>query len=273
MNGVNSVTLPAAATAFDRVADSYDELFTRSVIGRAQRKQVWSRLDAAFQPGQRILELNCGTGKDARHLAERGVSVVGCDASSSMIEVAKGTHPPASAAGNLEWLHLAIEDLHFLSKQRPFDGAFSNFSGVNCLTDLRPVAENLAGLVKPGGRVLLCLWSHVCVSEVAWYLLRGEARKAFRRFSGQATARIGEITFAVFYPTHGAVRRAFRPWFQLTSRRAVGLFVPPSYTEPWMRERESLLTRLEWLDRSCADWPILRNIGDHMLLEFVRCHR
>ena len=44
MSGVNSVNLTAAATAFDRVAHSYDDVFTRSVIGRAQRNQVWQRL-------------------------------------------------------------------------------------------------------------------------------------------------------------------------------------------------------------------------------------
>ena len=37
MSGVNSVNLTAAATAFDKVARSYDDVFTRSVIGRAQR--------------------------------------------------------------------------------------------------------------------------------------------------------------------------------------------------------------------------------------------
>ena len=71
MNAVYGAVHTAAAVAFDRVASSYDELFTHTAIGRAQRKQVWEKLLAAFPPGSRILELNCGTGEDARFLAAR----------------------------------------------------------------------------------------------------------------------------------------------------------------------------------------------------------
>ena len=48
---------------------SYDDLFTRSAIGRAQREVVWKILFRHFDPGDHILELNCGTGEDAVFLA------------------------------------------------------------------------------------------------------------------------------------------------------------------------------------------------------------
>ena len=271
MHGGSSVITFAAATAFDGVAESYDEAFTYSMIGRAQRRSVWARLLAAFPRGSRILEVNCGTGEDARYLVERGRSVVACDASHSMIQVAKRRSPLGDSA-NLEFLHLANEDLGFMPSEKLFDGAFSNFSGLNCLADLRPFASNLADLVKPGGAVLLCLWSRVCVAEFFWYLLRGQARKACRRFPGKATAKIGDVTIPVSYPTVSDVRRAFAPWFQLRSRSAVGLFVPPSYVEQWMSMHPRILARLEQLDEFSADWPIFRDAGDHVLLELVRCN-
>jgi SAM-dependent methyltransferase len=271
MNGANSVTLSVAATAFDRVADSYDDLFTRTAIGRAQRRQVWSRLLTAFQPGDRILELNCGTGEDARFLAQRGVCVVACDASSVMIEAARRRNQMEGMLANAEYLHLANEDLEHLKGQPLFDGAFSNFSGLNCLADLTPVAHNLADLVKPGRPVLICLWSRVCVSEILWYLLRGQPARAFRRFSEKPAATVAGIKFSVSYPTVRGVRRVFAPAFELNWRRAVGLFVPPSYVEPWMSRHGKTLTGLEWLDRICAEWPVFRDVGDHVLLEFVRC--
>jgi len=262
----------AAAAAFDRVAGSYDELFTYTAIGRAQRRQVWDKLVAAFPPDSRILELNCGTGEDARFLAARGRSVVACDASAAMIEVAKQRGQLDDVCTNIEYVHLANEDLGALAAEGWFDGAFSNFSGLNCIADLTPVARHLANLVKPGGRALLCLWSRVCAAEVLWYLLHGQMKKAARRFSGKSTARLGGVAISVSYPTIRAVRRSFSPWFQLRSRRAIGLFVPPSYVEPWMSKRPKLLARLERLDRICAQWPILRDVGDHVLLEFVRCN-
>src|SRR3984893_19402209 len=120
MHGGTGVITLAAATAFDGVADSYDEVFTHSMIGRAQRRKVWAKLLAAFPRGSRILELNCGTGEDARYLVERGRSVFACDASHSMIQVAKRRSRSAASA-NLEFLNLANEDLGFMPSQELFD--------------------------------------------------------------------------------------------------------------------------------------------------------
>ncbi len=75
--------------AFDSLAARYDDLFTRSMIGRAQRGAVWKVLTETFKPGDHILEINCGTGEDALFLARNGISVVACDASEQMIRTAR----------------------------------------------------------------------------------------------------------------------------------------------------------------------------------------
>jgi SAM-dependent methyltransferase len=260
-----------AATAFDGVAESYDEIFTHSMIGQAQRRAVWAKLADAFPRGSRIVELSCGTGEDARYLVERGRSVIACDASPRMIEVAKRRSAVGTNA-NLKFLNIANEDLGSLPYEQLFDGAFSNFSGLNCVADLRPLASNLATLLKPGSPVLLCLWSRVCVAEFFWYLFHGQLKKACRRFPGKATAQVGGVTIPVLYPTVHRVRRAFSPWFELRSRTAVGLFVPPSYIEKWMSKHPQTLARLEQLDKILGEWPIFRDSGDHVLLELVRCN-
>ncbi len=261
----------AAGQAFDRVARAYDEAFTHTAIGQAQRKQVWKRMLEAFAPGERILELNCGTGEDAKFLAGRGRRIVACDASSGMIEVAKARRKREASGGEITFLRLANEELAGLPREKLFDGAYSTFSGLNCVRELGPIARNLASVVRPGGRVLLCLWSRACAWEMAWYLAQGEGKKAFRRLSGKATARLGGVRIEVWYPTVREVKRAFAPWFALERRRAIGLFVPPSYVEEWARGHERRLRTFEKWDGICAGWPILRDVGDHVLLEFTRC--
>ncbi len=271
MSEPHSLSMSTSKAVFDIVASTYDDLFTRSVIGRAQRNQVWERLQTAFHPGERILELNCGTGEDARFLAQRGVSVFACDASAVMIEIAKARKELEPGAGKVEYRQLANEDLSPLMGQGLFDGAFSNFSGLNCLADLQPVASSLSQLVKPGGRVVVCLWSRLCVTELVWFLSHGQIRKAFRRFSGKATARLGGLTMEVSYPAVRSIRQAFAPWFRLESRKAIGLFVPPSYVEPWAQNHDGAVVWLQKMDRWFSAWPGLRDAGDHVLLEFVRC--
>ena len=51
------------------MAGDYDSLFTATIIGALMRKAVWARCAARFQPGQKVLEMNCGTGEDALWLA------------------------------------------------------------------------------------------------------------------------------------------------------------------------------------------------------------
>src|ERR1700683_3015332 len=86
--------------AFDARAEAYDGQFTRTRIGTAMRAAVWARCAARFRPGFRILEMNCGTGEDARWLASQGMKVLATDISPRMIEVArrKLTALPENAA-------------------------------------------------------------------------------------------------------------------------------------------------------------------------------
>jgi SAM-dependent methyltransferase len=79
----------STAALFERLAERYDELWTDTAIGRAQRAAVWRVTDRLFHAGDRILDLGCGTGEDAAHLMARGVSVHAVDASPAMVARAR----------------------------------------------------------------------------------------------------------------------------------------------------------------------------------------
>lgn len=254
--------------AFDGIAETYDDVFTRSSVGRAQRGAVWRAMNRVFFPGDHVLELNCGTGEDALHLARRGVSVVACDASAGMIAVAHRRKALEAAGLPVQFEVLRTENLALLRRYLSFDGAFSNFSGLNCVVDLRPVALSLDALVKSGGRILICLSTRVCASEILLYLARRNTRKAFRRVRGRAIARLGGRSIHVRYPTIRQIQRAFAPSFVLSHVQAIGLFIPPSFAESWAAAHPRGLRRLAQIDRWLCDWPVLRGIGDHVLLEF-----
>ena len=150
------------AAPFDAIAGRYDETFTTSRIGLAQRASVWKKLDKAFRSGDRILEIGCGTGVDACFLAEHGVAVVACDSSPEMVTVAtqrvKATGKDSLVSPRL----LAAEDIAKLRNRGAFDGAFSNFGALNCVEDLPQFARDLAILLKPGATALLCWMGSCC---------------------------------------------------------------------------------------------------------------
>jgi ubiquinone/menaquinone biosynthesis C-methylase UbiE len=256
--------------AFDTLAGTYDDVFTRSMIGRAQRDAVWDSLEELFEPGARILELNCGTGEDALFLARRDVAVVACDGSPGMIETARKRLHEEYPDAPIHLLVLPTEGLPRLRPRARFDGVLSNFSGLNCVADLDQAARELARLVVPHAPVVLCLSTRFCVLEMLWFLFRGKPRKSFRRISGHATANIGDFSVNVYYPTLRALTRSFAPWFRLRSTKGIGVTVPPSYLESVIHGRPRLLTFLRAIDRHIAHLPLFRVLGDHMLLHFER---
>ncbi len=151
-----------------------------------------------------------------------------------------------------------------------FDGAFSNFSGLNCVADLSAVARQLALLIKPRGRILLCFSSRLCLWETLWYLAHGEMSRSVRRWKGTATATLGDIVLQVQYPTMRDVQEKFRPLFRLLGCKGIGVTVPPSYVEHVARKYPTALAGLMAIDRIVATWPVFRVTGDHMLLTLER---
>jgi ubiquinone/menaquinone biosynthesis C-methylase UbiE len=266
------MTPTACAAPFDAVAGTYDETFTNSLIGRAQRSATWRELDRTFRPGQRVLELNCGTGIDAVHLADRGIEVVACDVSPRMIEVARHHLSRTAPRAPIDFRVLATEEIAELQGKGPFDGAFSNFAGLNCVPNLSLVASDLAQLLKPGAPAVLCFAGRYVAWEMLWYMMRGDARKAFRRLQrGPIAGRITEgVTVDVHYPSVRELARTFEPEFRLRQWMGVGVAVPPSYAEAQARRFSRVIGMLEAIDRIAGHCPFVRSLADHVLLTFER---
>ena len=269
MTSCSLTSIHAAGSAFDSIAEQYDDLFTRSLIGRAQRDAVWDVLRATFHAGDHVLELNCGTGEDALFLSRRGVSVHACDASEQMISVAKRRTASDASGAPIQCEVRPTEQIGELGEEL-FDGVLSNFSGLNCVADLSDTARHLARLTKPGGRLVLCLSSRVCLFETLWFLAHAHPSRAARRWKGSTSATLGEVAVAIYYPTLRDIRRLLAPAFLFRACKAIGLTVPPSYVEHLARKHPRLLLKLQRIDNAIAGWPLLRGLGDHLLLVLER---
>jgi SAM-dependent methyltransferase len=261
------VTTSVVPSPFEDLAASYDDTFTRSSIGRRMRAAVWRRLDAAFPSGARVLELGCGTGEDAVHLARSGVRVLATDPAEAMVRETRAKAERTGVAARVTTRALDAGRLDDVELDGPFDGAFSNFGALNCVEDLAPVSAGLSRHVRPGGRVLLCLMGRYVPWEWAWFLWRGDRRSAFRRLAPGGTVWRG---LGVSYPPLRELRRVFAPGFRFTGARAIGAFVPPSYVEATAARHPRLLAALDALERSVEAVPPLPSLADHVLLELER---
>jgi len=258
-------------TPFDSVAARYDDIFTSSKIGKAQRESVWSELAKTFHAGERVLEIGCGTGVDACFLAVRSVRVVACDSSPQMIAIAERRVRENGLQRLVQPILLRAEDIATLPTDGMFDGAFSNFGAINCIEDLKSLSRVLYERLKPGAKLLVCGLGPYCVWEIAWYLTRGQPRKAFRRLrSGNATRILSGTPLRVYYPTARSLERTFAPEFCLKSVKGVGVLVPPSYLESWANRFPGLLRLAIKADSGIERCPGLRELADHILFNLER---
>lgn len=109
--------------------------------------------EAGFKPGERVLDLGCGTGGSSRLLeAEYGVQVVGVDITPPFIEVARWLSQATGLDARSEFICCDAQQLPLESEQ--FDVVWSQHTLMN-LPNLEQGLKEIHRLLKPGGRLLL----------------------------------------------------------------------------------------------------------------------
>ncbi len=105
-------------------------------------------------PTDRVLDVACGTGNVAIPAAAAGATVTGVDLTPRMLEVAR--RRADEAAVDVEWREADAEDLPF--EDGSFDVVVSAFG---CMFAPRHdvVADELARVLRPGGRLAVCSWT------------------------------------------------------------------------------------------------------------------
>jgi len=142
------------AAMFDDVAPRYD--LTNAVLSLGQDRG-WRRATSravGLKPGERALDLAAGTGTSAVALAEgSGANVVACDFSLGMLRVGvrRNAHPRVS--------YVAGDGLRLPFADASFDAVTISF-GLRNLHSLDDGLAELARVTKPGGRLVVCEFSH-----------------------------------------------------------------------------------------------------------------
>ena len=258
---------------FDPVAAAYDQTFTDTEIGKRQREQVFAALEPSISTSSplNILELNCGTGADAIRLARQyGHSVLPTDASAEMLLALRKKLSPEEFQTPLAGKQVAFEKIGETFVEQQFDLVFSNFGGLNCVDEagLRQLATDLAKLVRPGGKLVFVIMAPWTLWEWLYFSLKFRFRRAFARAGrGSVQVPLGDGVFQEsWYPSPRRLARAFSPHFQRVEQRAIGLWVPPGYLEPFFANRIKWLDRFQRWDAAWGKVGRLAGFGDHYLM-------
>lgn len=195
----------------------------------------------APKPGERVLDLGCGTGHLTAAIAASGANVVGLDQSAEMLQQARSAYP------QLEFVQGDARDFVF---GQPFDAVFSN-AALHWVRPPEAVVRSVRGALKPGGRF------------VAEFGGRGNVR-SLRAALGAASEKLGlpprehawyfpsvgeyanlleaaglEVRLATLFdrPTPLEGENGLRDWVDMFGRTWVEV-VPPDRREEFLKAAE-----------------------------------
>src|SRR6266852_131573 len=147
----------------------------------------------APRPGERVVDIACGTGIVARTAANRvgnNGRVAGVDLNPTMLEVA--ARASAGSRPSIEWLEAKAESVPF--EEESFDVVLCQ-QGLQFFPDRSGALREMRRLLAPRGRVLISVWTDVgrgfdALASALGRLISAEAGAALAK--GPASLRDGE---------------------------------------------------------------------------------
>ncbi len=195
----------------------------------------------AVQPGERVLDLGCGTGHLTARIAAAGAEVVGIDSSAAMVEQARRSYPD---------LRFEVADARDFSFAEPFDAVFSN-AVLHWITEPERVVACVRRALRPSGRFVAEFGGGGNVKAIIAALDTAARRLGVGSFPcpwyypslGEYAALLErngfEVTFAVLFdrPTPLEGEQGLRDWVRMFAADFVAGLAP--------ERREDLLRLVE----------------------------
>lgn len=160
------------------IRDAYE---TPAVVSRYATVGLWPSEESLvldwFADDARVLDLGCGAGRTTVALAELGLPAYGIDISELMIDVAR---EQARHTGVEETTEFAVMDSRRLEgiPDDSFDAALYSYNGLELVPGLagkRRVLREVHRVLRPGGRLILCVHSLFACNRYAPMRLRAFA--------------------------------------------------------------------------------------------------
>jgi ubiquinone/menaquinone biosynthesis methyltransferase len=139
---------------FATIADRYDLITAVLSYGQDARWKAKLVSIADVRAGERALDLAAGTGDIAFAVAARGARTIGLDITHRMLQLARlrqGDGKQASRPDNVEFITGDMTSLPFRSAS--FDLVTTGY-GLRNVPDLNAAIDEIARVLKPGGRLL-----------------------------------------------------------------------------------------------------------------------
>jgi len=222
----------------------------------------------APEPGERILDLGCGTGHLTAEIADAGAAVLGVDRSPSMVREARAAYPD---------IPFARADARSLPAEGAFDAAFSN-AALHWIpeADHDAVLSTVREALVPGGRFVAEMGGRGNVAALVDATVAELAARGYAIENPWYFPAVGEYTSRI--ESHGfevTLARLFDRPTELEGgpdglRNWLGMFGDSLLADVPEDERDDVLGAVEdWLREEMYDPETETWTADYRRLRFV----
>ena len=265
------VGLSQTALAFDRLAATYGATVDDAPMGREIHARTQHVLDAHLPTAGTVIDFGCGIGTDALWLASRGNHVLAIDLSPGMLAVARQRVGAAGYAEVIELRHGSIEQLRRpLEGWPPVVGALCSLGALDTLADGAGYFSALAPHLGAGATVVTSTANPWCATDALLGILAGDRARLRRRHGPMTTLQVASVPVPLYPRDLPTIEQCATPHFVLRSVEALPLLLPPRTAAALEARRGRDLHALLPIDRALASLPVLRLLGDHLLVRWER---
>jgi ubiquinone/menaquinone biosynthesis C-methylase UbiE len=259
------IDFKAVNRAFSNQSAGYDTYDVSNDILQWMRSRVRNHVLKNIKQGNRLLELNAGTGLDAVFFVEKGCTVHATDLSDGMVQQIRQKVERFGMGDKLRVSQCSYTNLDSLPEEK-FDYIFSNFGGLNCIPDLSVVTKTFHRLLIPGGYVTFVIMPPVCPWEMAT-VFKGNFKSAFRRFKKEgAKAHLEGEFFTTYYFSPSEILGKFGSDFKKIDLEGLASIGPPPHADTFPKRFPRLYKTLTSIDEKICHLSPFNRWADHFIL-------
>lgn len=263
--------------AFDHIAVDYDDGFTNSIIGKAQRSLVWNYLQPFLENKNdiKVLELNCGTGEDAKWMAQFGANILATDVSINMVQITNAKVEAHNLKQQVVCKQMDVNKIDAIVGIEKFDIIFSNFGGLNCIEPKKLdslLQYELPSLLSKNGKMIFVVMPTFCLWESFYHAITLKRKNIFRRFSSKPlmASLSKDVTIKTWYYSPRWMKNHAASNMQVKLVKPIGFFIPPSYLNNFFTKRMSTFKLLQRMEKWITNRQLLATASDHYLIHLQK---
>ncbi len=258
------------SNAFSRQAAEFDEMDRLNPVIQRMRNQVHTHLLSLLKPGDRILELNAGTGIDAIFLAQHGFEILATDNAGGMLAAGAEKIKALGLEKKIQLQKCSFNNLEDL-KAGTFDHIFSNFGGLNCSENIENVIKQFDRLLNSGGKATLVIMPPVCPWEML-LALKGNFKIAFRRWNKKGIrSHLEGAYFNTYYYSPKRLYNAFdKNKYSKIAVKGLGILSPPPYLEKFPVQHPKIFNALCRMEEKIDLRSPFNSWADHFIISMKK---